>query len=566
MMTSALILLTVYLILLLPLAWIIGHWLAAIATGQFHSIFSWVVPVERGFYRLIGTNTNQEMTWKTYAQYLLIFNGLGVLVVYLLQRLQPDLPLNPQAFPSVSPDSAFNTAISFVTNTNWQGYAGESTMSYLVQMLALTVQNFLSAATGIAVAFALIRGLVGHCTTNLGNFWVDITRITLYLLLPLSIIFSIILMNEGVIQNFLPYQTVTVLDSQETQTLAMGPVASQEAIKMLGTNGGGFFNANSAHPFENPTPLSNLLQMLAIFMIPAGLCFTFGRLVGDMRQGIAILATMTVIFVVMAMVAFYSEQHTHPLFQTLEGHLEGKEMRFGVNMSALFATITTAASCGAVNAMHDSLMPLGGLVTLWLMQLGEIIFGGVGSGLYGMIIFALLAVFIAGLMVGRTPEYLGKKIERFEMKMIALIILVTPLLVLGGTALALSLEAGTSSISNPQAHGFSQVLYAFSSAANNNGSAFAGLNANTLFYNISLAIVMWFGRFTIIVAVLAIAGSLAAKKRLPITSGTLPTHNNLFVVLLIGTIILVGALTYLPVLVLGPITEHLQLFVVPFVH
>jgi K+-transporting ATPase ATPase A chain len=485
-------------------------------------------------------------------------------VVYFLQRLQPDLPLNPQAFPSVSPDSAFNTAISFVTNTNWQGYAGESTMSYLVQMLALTVQNFLSAATGIAVAFALIRGLVGHCTTNLGNFWVDVTRITLYLLLPLSIIFSIILMNEGVIQNFLPYQTVTVLDSQETQTLAMGPVASQEAIKMLGTNGGGFFNANSAHPFENPTPLSNLLQMLAIFMIPAGLCFTFGRLVGDMRQGIAILATMTVIFVGMAMITFYSEQHTHPLFQTLEGHLEGKEMRFGINMSALFATITTAASCGAVNAMHDSLMPLGGLVTLWLMQLGEIIFGGVGSGLYGMIVFALLAVFIAGLMVGRTPEYLGKKIERFEMKMIALIILVTPLLVLGGTALAISLEAGTSSISNPQAHGFSQVLYAFSSAANNNGSAFAGLNANTLFYNISLAIVMWFGRFAIIVAVLAIAGSLAAKKRLPITNGTLPTHNNLFVILLIGTIVLVGALTYLPVLVLGPITEHLQLFVVSF--
>ncbi len=566
MMASALILLTFYLILLLPLAWFTGHWLAAIATGQFHLFLSPMIYVEKKFYHFIGTHSDQEMTWKIYAQSLLIFNGLGVLIVYLLQRFQPDLPLNPQAFPSVSVDSAFNTAISFVTNTNWQGYAGESTMSYLVQMLALTVQNFLSAATGIAVAFVLIRGLIGHCTTNIGNFWVDITRITLFLLLPLSIVFSIILMNEWVIQNLLPYQTITVLDSQETQTLAMGPVASQEAIKMLGTNGGGFFNANSAHPFKNPTPLSNLLQMLAIFMIPAGLCFAFGRLVGDMRQGIAILATMTIIFVVMASIAFYSEQYTHPLFQTMEGHLEGKEMRFGVNMSALFATITTAASCGAVNAMHDSLMPLGGLVTLWLMQLGEIIFGGVGSGLYGMIIFALLAVFIAGLMVGRTPEYLGKKIERFEMKMIALIILVTPLLVLGGTALAISLEIGRESISNPQAHGFSQVLYAFSSAANNNGSAFAGLNSNTLFYNIFLAIIMWFGRFAIIVAVLAIAGSLAAKKRLPITNGTLPTHNDLFVILLIGTIILVGALTYLPVLVLGPITEHLQLFVVPFTH
>jgi potassium-transporting ATPase potassium-binding subunit len=565
-MASALILLIVYLMFLLPIAWGVGQWLTTIAIGRFHSFLFPMIYIEKQFYRLMGIHSEQEMTWKIYAQSVLIFNVLGVIAVYILQRLQPELPLNPQAFPSVSEDSAFNTAISFVTNTNWQGYSGENTMSYLVQMIALTVQNFLSAATGIAVAFAFIRGLIGHCTTNLGNFWVDVTRITLYLLLPLSIVFAIFLMNEGVIQNFLPYQTITVLDppamTQETQTLPMGTVASQEAIKLLGTNGGGFFNANSAHPFENPTPLSNFFEMLVILIIPAGLCFTFGNLVGNQRQGIAILTTMTTLFVLMGLVVFYSEHQTHPLFQNIEGHWEGKETRFGINMSALFATITTATSCGAVNAMHDSFMPLGGLALLWLIQLGEIVFGGVGSGLYGMLIFALLAVFIAGLMVGRTPEYLGKKIERFEMKIIALIILITPFLVLGGTALAISLNVGTSSISNPNAHGFSQILYAFSSAANNNGSAFAGLNANTPFYNISLAIVMWLGRFITIVGILAIAGSLAVKKRLPITSGTLPTDNYLFVILLLSTIVLVGALTYLPVLVLAPITEYLQLFVV----
>lgn len=570
---SAWLLLMSYLLCLLPLAWITGQWMTAIEHGNIHPIFRPITSLERAIYALANIN-DLGMTWQKYAQALIIFNALGLFAVYLLQQFQELLPLNPQTFGAVNADSAFNTAVSFVSNTNWQGYAGESTQSYLVQMLGLTVQNFLSAATGIAVAFALIRGFTRQQTHEIGNFWIDVTRLTLYLLLPLSIGFSLILMSQGVIQNLLPYQTLNVLDpqamNQSTQVVAMGPVASQEAIKMLGTNGGGFFNANSAHPFENPTILTNWLQMLAIFMIPAGLCFTFGNLVGEIRQGITLLAVMTIIFTLMAVVVMYSEQQGNPLFTQLPidatastlqagGNMEGKEIRFGINASALFATITTAASCGAVNTMHDSLMPFGGLVTLWLMQLGEVIFGGVGSGLYGMIIFALLAVFIAGLMVGRTPEYLGKKIEKFEMKMIACIILITPLLVLGGTALAISLEVGRASISNPHAHGFSQILYAFSSAANNNGSAFAGLNANTLFYNISLAIAMWFGRFAVIVAILAIAGSLAAKKKLPISSGTLPTHGGLFIILLITIILLVGALTYLPSLVLGPITEHLEL-------
>lgn len=573
MTSSAWLLLSCYLVALLPLAWMIGHWLTAIECGNIHSVFRPITAIERTVCRLANIN-ERGMTWREYAQALIIFNGLGLLSVYLLQQFQGPLPFNPQHFNAVNADSAFNTAVSFVTNTNWQGYAGESTQSYLVQMLGLTVQNFLSAATGIAVALVLIRGFIRQLTHDIGNFWIDITRLTLYLLLPLSIGFSLILMYQGVIQNLLPYQVVSVLDpqatNQPTQLIAMGPVASQEAIKMLGTNGGGFFNANSAHPFENPTALTNGLQMLAIFMIPAGLCFAFGNLVRDIRQGFTLLAVMTVIFILMASVAMYAEQQGNPLFAQLPldtrasllqagGNMEGKEVRFGINASALFATITTAASCGAVNTMHDSLMPLSGLVTLWLMQLGEVIFGGVGSGFYGMIVFALLAVFIAGLMVGRTPEYLGKKIEKFEMKMIALIILITPLLVLGGTALAVSLEVGRASLSNPHAHGFSQVLYAFTSAANNNGSAFAGLNANTLFYNISLAIAMWFGRFIPIVAILAIAGSLAAKQKLPISSGTLPTYGSLFAVLLIATVLLVGALTYLPSLVLGPITEQLEL-------
>jgi K+-transporting ATPase ATPase A chain len=463
------------------------------------------------------------------------------------------LPLNPQAFGAVSPDSSFNTAISFVTNTNWQGYSGESTMSYLTQMLALTVQNFVSAATGIAVVFALIRGFARHTSATIGNFWVDITRTTLYVLLPLSVITALLLVSQGVIQNFDGYKDANlvtaveytqpkvdaagqpVLDPQgkpvteamktTTQTLAMGPVASQEAIKMLGTNGGGFFNANSAHPYENPTPLSNFIQMLAIFLIPAALCFTFGEMVRDRRQGVAVLASMTVIFVVMAVAAMASEQQSRgavvlPIDHAASalqagGNMEGKEVRFGISATSLFATITTAASCGAVNAMHDSFTAIGGLVPMLLMQLGEVVFGGVGSGLYGMLVYAVLAVFIAGLMIGRTPEYLGKKIEAYEMKMTAVAILVTPLLVLVGTAIAVMLEPGRAGVFNPGTHGFSEILYALSSASNNNGSAFAGLSANTPFYNTLLAAAMWFGRFWIIVPVLAMAGSLAAKRRTP---------------------------------------------------
>ncbi|MDE2623599.1 MAG: potassium-transporting ATPase subunit KdpA, partial [Betaproteobacteria bacterium] len=513
--------------------------------------------------------------------------------VYGLQRLQQWLPLNPQGMANVSPDSAFNTALSFVTNTNWQGYSGESTMGYLVQMLGLTVQNFLSAATGIVVVIALIRGFARHTAATIGNLWVDLTRVTLYVLLPLSFLFALFLVSQGTIQNFEGYKAVTTLEvtkydnpkvdaagqpikddkgnpvtepaSTQTQTLPMGPVASQEAIKMLGTNGGGFFNANSAHPYENPTPLSNFVQMLSIFLIPAALCLAFGRMVGDMRQGWAVLAAMTLMFVVMAVAAMHFEQQANPLLthwgiNPAAGNMEGKEARFGIADSGLFATITTLASCGAVNAMHDSFMPLGGFVPLWNMMLGEVVFGGVGSGLYGMLVFAVMAVFVAGLMIGRTPEYLGKKIEAFEMKMVSIAILVTPLLVLIGTAVAVRAADGIDSIANPGAHGFSEILYAFTSSANNNGSAFAGLSANTPFYNVSTAIAMWFGRFGVIVPVLALAGSLAAKKRLTATAGTMPTHGPLFVILLIGTVLLVGALNYVPALALGPVIEHLTLF------
>ena len=595
MTSQAFFLLAAFLLLLLALSWPLGQFLARISDQNRPLLPA----VERPFYRLAGVDNANSMTWSTYALALLLFNAAGSLVVYGLQRIQHLLPLNPQAFPAVSPDSAFNTAVSFVTNTNWQGYGGESTMSYLVQMLGLTVQNFLSAATGIAVAFALIRALAARSSKHIGNFWVDLTRITMFVLLPLSLAFSVFLMSQGVIQNFKPYQDVTTLESvtydapknspdgqamkdakgqpvmesitTQTQTIAMGPVASQEAIKLIGTNGGGFFNANSAHPYENPTALTNLFQMLAIFLIPAALCFAFGRVVGDIRQGIAVLATMTIIFVALTCVVLWSEQQANPTLGALGtdavqsamqsgGNMEGKEVRFGISASALFAAVTTAASCGAVNAMHDSFLPLGGAVPMLLMQLGEVVFGGVGSGLYGMLIFALLAVFIAGLMIGRTPEYLGKKIESYEIKMVSLAILVTPFLVLVGTAIALMSEAGQAGISNPGAHGLSQVLYALSSAANNNGSAFAGLSANTPFYNVLLAIAMWFGRFAIIIPVLAVAGSLAAKKRLDVNAGTMPTHGPLFVVLLIGTVLTVGALTYIPALALGPVVEHLQLF------
>ncbi len=557
--------------------------------------------LERIIYRAAGVDAAQDMPWTRYAMALLLFSALGVAVVYLTQRLQVWLPLNPQALANVTPDSAFDTAVSFVTNTNWQGYSGESTMSYFTQMVALAVQNFLSAATGISVAFALIRGFARRSAQGIGNFWVDLTRSTLYILLPLSLALAVIFMGQGVIQNFDTYKDVNTLESltysqpkldaggqplkddkgnaitetltTHTQSLAMGPVASQEAIKMLGTNGGGFFNANSAHPFENPTPLTNFLQMISMLLIPAALCFTFGRMVGDSRQGWAVFAGMTVIFVVMASIAMWAEQQGNPLFTPLGvdqtqsalqagGNMEGKETRIGVVASALFATITTAASCGATNAMHDSFTPLGGMVPMWLIELGEVVFGGVGSGLYGMLVFAIMAVFVAGLMIGRTPEYIGKKIESFEMKMTSIVILVTPFLVLVGAAIAVMTEAGRAGVFNPAAHGFSEILYALSSAANNNGSAFAGLSANTPFYNTLLAAAMWFGRFAFIVPVLGIAGSLAKKKRIEPTAGTLPTHGPLFVAMLVGTVVLVGALTYVPALALGPVVEHLQLYAI----
>ena len=601
-MTQSFVLLVVFLVTLLALAYPLGIYLAKVGEGESIRGLNWMKKVENFFYHLGGISPDSEMGWKVYAWALLMFNALGALTVYAVQRMQVWLPLNPQAFGNVAPDLSFNTAISFTTNTNWQGYGGESTMSYLTQMLALTVQNFLSAATGMAVAYALIRGFKRHSVNSIGNFWHDITRSTLYVLLPLSALFAVFLMSQGVIQNFSAYKEVSLIepvtyqlgqtdpDGQpetdengkqvmesiiaKTQTLAMGPVASQEAIKLLGTNGGGFFNANSAHPYENPTPLSNFFEMLAILLIPAGLCFAFGRMVGDIRQGWAVLGAMTVIFVVMTAVVLIAEQQAHPALQAVGvdqtasalqsgGNMEGKEARFGISASALFAAVTTAASCGAVNTMHDSLTPLGGMVPMLLMQLGEVVFGGVGSGLYGMLIFAILAVFIAGLMIGRTPEYLGKKIQSFEMKMTSIAILVTPLLVLGGTALAVTVASGKVGILNPGAHGFSEILYALSSAANNNGSAFAGLSANTPFYNMLLAIAMWFGRFTPIVAVLAIAGSLAAKKRLEVTAGTMPTHGPLFIALLVGTVILVGVLTYIPAIALGPVAEHLQLYIAP---
>ncbi|WP_293765417.1 potassium-transporting ATPase subunit KdpA [uncultured Aquitalea sp.] len=598
MTSAAWLQLGLFLAVLIALAWPLGAYMTRIIQGEHPVAVLWLKPVERALYKLAGVREEQEMGWKGYAFALILFNVIGVFAVYALQRLQGALPFNPQAMGAVSPDSAFNTAVSFVTNTNWQGYGGETTMSYLTQMLGLTVQNFLSAATGIAVVVALIRGFARHTAASIGNFWVDVTRVTLYVLLPLSLVFALAFTQQGVIQNLLPYQTahnieanhfqqpktdskgapvlgkdgkpVMVDASTQDQVLPMGPVASQEAIKMLGTNGGGFFNANSAHPYENPTPLTNFLQELAIFLIPAALCFVFGRMVGDRRQGWAVLAAMTLLFATAVVSVTAAEQNGIPQLAALGadqqvsalqsgGNMEGKESRFGIIDTSLFIAVTTSASCGAVNAMHDSLTPLGGLVPTFLMQLGEVVFGGVGSGLYGMLIFAILAVFIAGLMVGRTPEYLGKKIETQEMKMTAITILVTPTLVLVLTAIAVSTEAGRAGIANPGAHGFSEILYAFTSAANNNGSAFAGLSANTMFYNIATAVGMFFGRFLMIVPILAIAGSLAAKKRLAVNSGTLPTHGPLFVVLLIGTVLLVGALNYVPAVALGPIVEHLQM-------
>ena len=578
-----------FLLVLLLLVKPVGSYLARVFAETPNRITRLGSPVERGIYRLCGISSSEEMGWKRYALAMLLFNVLGLLAVYVLQRTQPWLPLNPQHFAAVSPDSAMNTAISFATNTNWQGYAGESTMSYLTQMLGLAVQNFLSAATGIAVLAAVVRGFSRRSSASLGNFWVDLVRGTLYVLLPLSLLMTLLLVSQGVVQNFRPYVEVPVLQASSystsakdaaghdvsmqtavtTQTLPMGPAASQIAIKMLGTNGGGFFNANSAHPYENPTPLSNFIEMLAIFLIPGGLCVMFGRMVGDRRQGWAILATMLLIFIPLTIGLVAAEQAGNPALHGLAvdahasalqagGNMEGKETRFGIVSSGLFAAITTAASCGAVNAMHDSLTPLGGLVPMWLMQLGEVIFGGVGSGLYGMLAFAVVAVFIAGLMVGRTPEYLGKKIEAYEMKMASLAVLLPCALVVIGTAIAVMTPAGVAGVANPGAHGFSEILYAVSSASNNNGSAFGGLSANTPFWNVLLGICMFLARFPLAIAMLAMAGSLAAKRHVPESAGTLPTHTPLFVTLLASVVIVVGALTFLPALALGPIAEQLM--------
>ena len=565
MTTAAWIQLLVYLLVLLALAWPLARAMDALLDGR----VKFLLPIERVIWRLCGVRAGQQSGWRGVALGLLIFNGLGLIAVYALQRLQTGLPLNPQGFAAVTPDSAFNTAVSFVTNTNWQGYGGETSMGYLVQMLGLTVQNFLSAATGIVVVVVLLRGFTRHAEHGLGNVWVDLTRVTLWVLLPISVLLALAFAAQGVVQTLSPYLSLQTLEGA-TQTLALGPTASQLAIKMLGTNGGGFFNVNSAHPFENPTAATNFLQMLAIFVIPAALCLLMGRRVGDARQGWAVLAAMTVLFVAFAIPANMAEQQGNPVLAALGadqsgsatqagGNMEGKEARFGINASTLFATVTTAASCGAVNSMHDSYTPLGGMVPMVLTQLGEVVFGGVGSGLYGMLIFAMLAVFIAGLMIGRTPEYLSKKIETREMKLVSIAILITPLLVLLGTALAVMTQAGTAGIQDPGPHGFSEVLYALSSAANNNGSAFAGLSTNTPFYNLLLAAAMWFGRFGVIVAVLALAGSLAAKKRAAPTAGTMPTHGPLFIGLLVGTVLLVGLLNYVPALALGPVAEQLML-------
>jgi K+-transporting ATPase ATPase A chain len=533
-------------------------------------------PVERLLYRAAGVKKDAETSWQTYATGMLLFNVAGIFLTYAILRLQAVLPLNPQGMSAVSPDLSWNTAVSFVTNTNWQSYGGESTLSYFAQMLALAVQNFVCAASGMAVLVALIRGLTRKTTATLGSFWVDLIRSTLYVLLPGALIVALLLVSQGVVQTFHAYETVPLLQATKDadgkavteQILAVGPAASQVAIKMLGTNGGGFFNANSAHPFENPTGFSNFVEMMALIILPAALCYTFGRMVKDTRQGWAVFAAMSAILLPLLVLCVSMEQGGNPALHALSvdqaasslqsgGNMEGKEVRFGIASSGLFATITTGVSCGAVNAMHDSFTPLGGLVPMWLMQLGEVVFGGVGAGLYGMLMFAIVAVFVAGLMVGRTPEYLGKKIEAFEMKMASLVVLVPPAAVLIFTAIAVVTTAGKAGVANPGAHGFSEILYAFSSAANNNGSSFGGLSANTPFYNTLLGLAMFFGRFFVKVPVLALAGALGRKKLVPTSAGTLPTHTPLFVAMLVGVVILVGALTFIPALALGPIVEHL---------
>lgn len=559
MAASAFLLIASFMLVLLFLSRSLGTFIAGLIEGQTPAFLQ---RFENAVMYTAGT-TQSEMKWWQYALAILSFNLLGVVLLMALLMTQGALPLNPQHVPSLSWDLSLNTAISFVTNTNWQAYSGENTLSYFSQMMGLTVQNFLSAATGITVAFALIRAFARPSSPTLGNAWADLLRITLYLLLPVSLLLALFFVSQGVLQNFADYQHVTTLEGLQ-QTLPMGPVASQEAIKMLGTNGGGFFGANSAHPFENPTALSNMVQMLAIFLIPCSLCFAFGRVVGDSRQGHALIWAMSAIFVVSVVVVMYAELQGNPHLSQLGAssniNMEGKESRFGILASSMYAVVTTAASCGAVNAMHDSFTALGGMIPMWLMQIGEVVFGGVGSGLYGILLFVLLTVFISGLMIGRSPEYLGKKIDVYDIKMTALAILVTPALVLLGTTLALVTDAGRAGILNPGAHGFSEVLYALSSAANNNGSAFAGLSANTPFYNVLLATVMFLGRFGVILPVLAIAGSLVTKKRQSAGNGTLPTGGPLFIGLLIGTVLLVGALTFIPALALGPVAEHLQIW------
>jgi potassium-transporting ATPase potassium-binding subunit len=535
-------------------------------------------PVERLVYRISGVTPSNEMGWQQYAAAVLAFSFAGFVLLYGLMRLQAAFALNPEQMATVPPDLSFNTAVSFVTNTNWQAYGGEATMSYLTQMLGLAVQNFVSAASGMAVLVALIRGFARRESRTIGNFWVDLTRTTLYILLPLSLVLAVALASQGVVQTLRPYQRIALLEPVKDadgkmvteQTIAVGPAASQIAIKHLGTNGGGFFNANSAHPLENPTPLSNFLEMLAILLIPTSLCYTFGKMIGDTRQGWAVLAAMVVMFLCLLALCYACERQGTPQLASAGadiapsarqsgGNMEGKEVRFGIANSALFATVTTGTSCGAVNSMHDSYTPLGGLVPMWSIQLGEVVFGGVGSGLYGMLVFAIVAVFIAGLMVGRTPEYLGKKIEIFEMKMASLVVLVPVLIALIGTAVAVVTAAGRAGAFNSGPHGFSEILYGYSSTANNNGSAFAGLSCNTPFYNVTTGLAMLCGRFLFKIPVLAIAGALAAKKAIPVSAGTLATHGSLFVILLISVVLVVGALSFIPALALGPIVEHLMM-------
>ncbi|MGA7727465.1 MAG: potassium-transporting ATPase subunit KdpA [Dehalococcoidales bacterium] len=566
-----------YLVILVLLAKPLGAFMARVINGERNILSPVMAPVERFTYRMLGTKSDEEMNWKQYAIAVVLFALLGVVTLYIIERLQGVLPFNPQHLPGVPSALAFNTSISFNTNTNWQNYGGETTMTYFTQMVGLTVHNFLSAAAGIAVLMAVIRGFTRHSVQTLGNFWVDMTRSVLYILIPLSLILAVVLMSQGVVQTLSKYKTAEMLQSTQDvsgqtisqQIIAVGPVASQEAIELLGTNGGGFFNTNAAHPFQNPTPLTNFLLVLAILLIPAALCYTFGKMVGDTRQGWAILSAIMIIFVVMLTVCVWSEQVGNPALTSLNvnqaatttqsgGNMEGKEEQIGAANSALWSTATTAASNGSVNSMLDSYTPLGGLVPMWLIQLGEVIFGGVGSGLYGMLAFVIIAVFIAGLMIGRTPEYLGKKIESSEMKMAAIMVLIPVLFSLLGTAVAVISASGQSAVSNPGIHGFSEILYAFSSTSNNNGSAFAGYGSN-VFINVIEGICMFIGRFWLQIPILAVAGSLVKKKKVPVTSGTLPTYTPLFIFWLIAVVIIVGALSFFPALSLGPIGEFLKL-------